>query len=452
MSDTRVDDLLSLDRDVARAAKALARWRSQLARDPGAHADEDPIEPVRRAAGKATWDALRDLAPTLADGPLRDALLPWVAALTMARAHARGRRRLGPRRRRRARAVRRGAAAARRLARGVAGRRGGEDAGRGRAVAGRGGASWARRSRRWRGRAPRSEGRSRGAWGYAHPWEPLGVGTPAVVCAEARRLLDATEDLSRAVWKGARGGAAEVLHGAVGREAGDGWPAHLVQRWLEEGFGAALAGLRVELPPLPAAARRRRASPAPCRTSASRRGSRRRRRRCPSPSRGRPARARRTGWGSSSGGSRRTSSGRCAPWASGVARRCARPASSRARPCSTRASTPRALLLGGAATHAPRDLFEELGPRLFGAPLDPRLRGAWPLTRDDEPARFVALVDARAFAGALRDRFDADWFRNPRAWAHVRAISAVPAAEPFDAAVLASGVDLLARAFEGALG
>ena len=85
MSDARVDDLLSLDRDVARASASLARWRSKLARDPEAHADEDPLEPVRRAAGKSTWEALRELAPPAAEVPLRDALIPWVGAFTMAR-------------------------------------------------------------------------------------------------------------------------------------------------------------------------------------------------------------------------------------------------------------------------------------------------------------------------------------------------------------------------------
>jgi hypothetical protein len=110
------------------------------------------------------------------------------------------------------------------------------------------------------------------------------------------------------------------------------------------------------------------------------------------------------------------------------------------------------LLLAGDAGPVPRDLFDELGHRLFGLPLDARLRGAWPAARDDEPARFVALVEARPFTDALRDRFDVDWFRNPRAWAHVRAISAVPAAEPHDPKTLDPGVERLARAFEGALG
>ena len=57
---------------------------------------------------------------------------------------------------------------------------------------------------------------------------------------------------------------------------------------------------------------------------------------------------------------------------------------------------------------APRDLFDELGPRLFGSALDARLRGAWPGVRLDEPARFLArdrVARARSRpAGALRRR------------------------------------------------
>jgi hypothetical protein len=110
------------------------------------------------------------------------------------------------------------------------------------------------------------------------------------------------------------------------------------------------------------------------------------------------------------------------------------------------------LLLGDDASPAPRDLFDELGARLFGASLDARLRGAWPVARDDEPARFVALLEARPFVESLRERFDADWFRNPHAWTHLRALAAGPAREPVDAASFDARVDAIGRAFEGALG
>jgi hypothetical protein len=450
MPDARVEDLLSLDRDVARGVKALARWRADLARAPEEHADGDPIEPVRRVAGKSTWEALRDLAPTAAEAPLRDALLPWVAALTMARlerdddvAWARAAAE--------ARAPFRGEPA--RLAswreawRGLVGAKTPAEAGLWLAAAGEAGESLAPVTR------ARAEKRVEIArrLGREHPWELLDAGAPATLREGAHKLLDATEDLARAVWKGTPGGAAAVLHEAVGREAPEGWPAHLAPRWLEETFGASLAGLRVELPPLPVAlgaasfaralyalgfAVRLAAAPAAMPFAVAREPGARA--------------AHRLGfvlgglavdvaWQTRAlGVGQRT--------ALRQARVLARTALLDARLHAAR------LLLGDDAAPAPRDLFDELGARLFGAALDPRLRGAWPQARDDEPARFVALVESRPFAEALRDGFDVDWFRNPRAWTHLRAISAVPAAERVDDEALGPGVDRLARAFEGALG
>jgi hypothetical protein len=109
------------------------------------------------------------------------------------------------------------------------------------------------------------------------------------------------------------------------------------------------------------------------------------------------------------------------------------------------------LLLGDDAAPAPRDLFDELGPRLFGVPLDGRLRGAWPPARDDEAARFVALAESHLLSEAMRDSFDVDWFSNPRAWATLRA-SAGSAHQAVDASSLVSQVEMIARALEGALG
>jgi hypothetical protein len=450
MSDVRVDDLMSLDRDVARASAGLARWRTKLAADPEAHEDDDPIAPVRRVAGKSTWDALRDLRPPVSEEPLRDALGTWVASLTVTRlvrdddvawARAAGEARV-PFQGEPPRLV-----SWRDAWRGVATARNAAEAGLWLAAAGDVGeslASIARTRAEKRGEIARRFGRD-------HSWELLDVGSPATLRAAARRLLDATEDLSRAVWKDTRGGAAAVLHGAVGRDASEGWPAHLARRWLEEIFGTALAGLRVEPPPPPVAlgaasfmralydlgfATRLAAAPTAMPFALAREPGARA--------------AHRLGF----------VFGGLAPevdWqvrTLGLGRRTAlRQARVLARTALLDARLHAArLLLGGDTSPAPPDLFDELGERLFGVPLDARLRGAWPASRDDEPARFVALVEARAFTDALRDRFDVDWFRNPRAWAHVRAISAVPAAEPHDPKALEPGVDRLARAFEGALG
>jgi hypothetical protein len=450
VSDARVDDLLSLDRDVARGWAALARWRSAVARDPEAHADDEPLDPVRRVAGKSTWDALRALSPPAAELSLRDALLPWVGALTIARlvgeddvawaraaADARIPFHVEPPR----------LVSWRQAWRGVVTARSAAEAALWLAAAGDAGDALEPIAR------ARAEKRVEIArrLGREHPWDLLDVGPAATLRAAARRLLDATDDLSRAIWKGARGGAAEVLHGAVGREAGEGWPARLTRRWREELFGAALAGLKVEPPPVPVAlgaasfmralydlgfATRLAAAPSAMPFALAREPGARAAHRlgfvfaglAPDPE----WQVRALGLG------RRT--------ALRQARVLARTALLDARLHAAR------LLLAGDLGPVPRDLFGELGERLFGAPLDPRLRGAWPGARDDEPSRFVALVESLPFTEALRDRFDADWFRNPRAWAHVRAVSAVPAAEPHDAKTLDAGVDRLARAFEGALG
>jgi hypothetical protein len=453
MADARVDDLLSLDRDVAKAWKALARWRTKLARDPEAHADEDPIEPVRRAAGKSTWDALRGLTPPAAEVPLRDALVPWVGVLTLARlgreddvawarAAAKERARFAgdpPR-----------LVSWRQAWRGVVTARTTGDATQWLAAAADVGEELASLGHE---RAERRVEVAR-RLGLEHPWELCGVGPAPAIRAAARRWLDATEDLARATWKDARGdegGAAAVLQGALGREATEGWPAHLTRRWLEEGFAGALAGLTLELPPLPAAlgaasflralgdlgfAARVAAAPAAMPFAVAREPGSRAAHRLGFVLAALPVepewQVRALGLG------RRAALRQC--------RVLARTALLEARLDAAR------VLLAPEGGNVPEDRFAELTERLFGAPLDARLRGAWPGARDDEAARFVALVEAHPMTEELRNRFDVDWFRNPRAWAHVRAVSAAPAREPHDAKALDAGVETLARAFEGALG
>src|SRR6185312_7062214 len=65
------EDLASIDRDVARAAAALAAGRS--------------IDPWRHVAGQTAYDGLARLAPSALDAPLRDGLRRWVYALLQAR-------------------------------------------------------------------------------------------------------------------------------------------------------------------------------------------------------------------------------------------------------------------------------------------------------------------------------------------------------------------------------
>jgi hypothetical protein len=267
-------------------------------------------------------------------------------------------------------------------------------------------------------------------------------------------LLDATEDLSRVEWKESsreRTGAAAVLHAAVAQDAGEGWPAHLTARWLEDVFGGAFRGLRIQLPPLPAAvgatsfSRALYALGVAVRIAAAPSST-------PFVLACEPAfvGTHRLGFvfGALSAN---------AQWqrrALGVGRRVAHAQSrvlARSALLDARLHAAR-VLLGDDAAQAPRDRFDELGTRLFGRGLDPRLCGAWPAARDDEPARFVALLDSRAFAHDLRDCFDSDWYRNPRAWAHLQALGSAPAHESIDAPALTTRADELAREFEAALG
>jgi hypothetical protein len=296
--------------------------------------------------------------------------------------------------------------------------------------------------------------------GLEHPWSPDVGLPPGEIRTLARHLLDATEDLSHAVWReelGARAGAAAVLHEAMGRQASHGWPSRITGHWIEDTVAPGGRGLRVELPAFPAAvgaasfARALRTFGFAVRSSADPAGSAR-------VSLFSLARepafvaAHRLGWVFGAlpadadwqqrtlGVGRRT--------ALTQARVLARTALLEVRLQAVR------VLLGDDAVAVTRDLFDEVAVRLFGAPLDVRLRGAWPSPREDEPARLLALLQARSFSADLRDRFDFDWYRNPRAWAELRALASAPAHEPIgpsSLAALEAGVQALARAFEEAL-
>jgi hypothetical protein len=94
--------------------------------------------------------------------------------------------------------------------------------------------------------------------------------------------------------------------------------------------------------------------------------------------------------------------------------------------------------------------FEELAVRVFGAPMPRGLAGAWPAPDPAEPSRLLGAITAHAFTTTLRDRFDEDWFLNPRAGAHLAAIAAAPAFDPDVPAEDAAA--RVGKAFEEALG
>jgi hypothetical protein len=452
MVDSALDDLFAVDRDVARAFNALARWRARLASDPEGCAGEDPLLGLRHVAAKSTADALAQQSASVADEALRDALCQWVRALVLARielvdelAHARaaaetrGRFEGESPKRVSWREVWPGAAFSKTPAEARLWLRAAADV-----------APPVASLRRIRA-ARRIEVARR--MSRAHPWDLLLPVTVASLRGAAGRLLDETEDVWRAEQKAALGegwDAAATIHGAVARDASEGWPGRLSAGWLEGVFGPGARGLPIRLDALPrpvGAASFARAlcsfgfavriamAPASVPFALSRE----------------PAfvSAYRLGFvfGSLASDSqlhlRVLQLGR--RQAAAQARTLARTALFEARLHAAR------ILLGDDAAPPSSDLFTELTERLFGLPLDGRFCGAWPVARFDEPARLVALLQALGAREQLRERFDVDWFRNPRAWTHLRE-SAGAAREPVDERAFSTAALALARAFEEALG
>jgi hypothetical protein len=443
-------DLHALDRDVAWGVALLAEWRSALAKDAPSVADEAPLEPVRRVAGQSMWLALERLETSQADQPLRDALRQWAYLLLQARLD-------GPAAAAWAKAAARTASVdlveTRKLASWAEAWRG--------AV----GAPSAAAARPWlegaaslapelasidaRRAARRVEAARR--LGLAHPWAPLVSVAPAVLRETATSFLDATDDLWSAVARDTLregAGVAAVIVAATAREAGEGWPARLSAASLRDILPRAFDESPVVLPPLPpalgAASFARAMQGLGFELRAARRSTK-----VPFALAREPAfvAAHRQGFvvGSLAADvefqTRALGLGKRA--SASQARVLARTALFEARLSAVR------LLVGDDAAFAPRDLVDELAVRLFGRSLDARLVGAWPRARDDEPARWLALLQTPAARESLRERFDADWFRNPRAWQEMR--GATLAREPADEAAARKGGEDMARAFEGAL-
>jgi hypothetical protein len=447
-------DLAALDRDVARAHAALERWRGAITADPAAHADEEPLAAVRSVAGQTTYDVLRALEPAASELPLRDALVRWVVALTQARigrevevawaraANEEGARlRLEPPRLVSWREAWRGVVASESVAEAEA----------------------------WLGaaaeRAPslapiareRAERRVEVArrLGLDHP-AALATRVPrSVLASAAASFLDASDDLSAALLREARTERAArpppayaILLG-IAKDAREGWPARLAARWLEELFGGLVRGARLELPALPepvgatSFARAlgafgwalRQAGRAPGVPFAVARDPE-------------PAPAHRFRLVFSALAASPEFHQRALGTGSRVAAAQAR-SLSRAALFATRLAAARFLLTDDACPATPA-LFDELTTRLFAAPLPAAFAGVWPRAHDDDTARALALFTVLPLARELIERFDIDWFRNPRAFDHLRALASAPAYD--DRAELdADAPRALAKAFEEAL-
>lgn len=470
-------DLPVLDRDVRRAALRVEQLRGLLAKgtdESRARArDFDAWDGVRHTSTMATYRALVELEPSILDVPLRDGLLRWVHELLQVRvgqdlavddadaAHAVDPR-LPPGRAAEARKA--AAERAQALEAGLGTREGlvahtyrdafraaisAGDAGRaavalelaGELAAPVAGVRKERRERRF-------EAARR--LGLAHP---SALATKTDVRAVAQSFLDASEPLAVELTKVARKKsedpwrASSAMQLALARDANDGWPAYLSPRWLDDVFKA-LAPRGVDPGPLP------------------------------EPLGGASFLRAAQSWGFAW-----RIAGTPRPMPFGLARDpypvpafrfgfalagvVAHPAfQKRALDLPSRIATAQSRMLGAsmfmnARTVAARALlasdesvshvaFEELTSRVFGAPLPASMRDAWPEPNVAEPARLVGMLGARAFVRDLVERYDEDWFRNPKAGSHLVSLACGPA---FDDDLLPDGAPLaLARAFEEALG
>ena len=468
-------DLLGVDARAARARDAVERDVAQLAtaegREAARHRDPFASDAVREVAGQSTFRALRELAPSAPDVPHRDALLRWVHELLQARigrelvldeadaAHALDPE-LGPRTREKM--ERRDQNAPRVLASFEEARTAlvsastiaVADAAFGRLGDLAAPVAAARRELR----ARRFEAARR--LGLDHPWALATVASAGDVAALARSLLDATEPLARELDARLRrraepggGAAVHAIDDGFGRDAPEGWPARLTVRWLEEAFGAiARRPPRVaSAPPALAGASFLRAAAgwgAALRVSSIARSLPFALARDPYPTEAFLV------------GDALALAVAGAPFAKRKLGLSARSADAHARALFRvvfRALRMQAAeLLAEMPESARTDELEELSARVFGAPLPSDLAIAWACggfsgrRRIDAPARLLAGVRAHAFARDLVDRYDEDWFDNPRAGTHLASMGAGPI---WNGELPAEGAPLaLAKAFEEILG
>jgi hypothetical protein len=440
--------LPALDGDVRRASASLDATRAMLGDEGGREAvrRSDPFEGQRHVAAQSTYRALVELEPAAHEVPLRDALLRWIYELLQARVslpleideaaalHARDPRlpegREGP--------PPTYADAFAAIVRAPSPVPAAEALARAAELAPKVAAVRAERHAR------RVEVARR--LGLAHPDALVSEGD---VLAAARAWLDETEALAKERWtavqRSASGppDASRAIHAALAREAREGWPSRLNARWLSESF-AALTVREIPAPPIPEALgggsflRAAWAYGRAVRAGGVFPSSPLVLARDPYPV-----------------GEHRFGFALACAVASPVFQRKVLGVS--ARTADAQARHLRSAMFDGARLLAARvvlardrspDTFEETCLRLFGAALPPGMRGAWPSLREDDAARAVALFATAQFVGDLVNRFDDDWFRNPRCGVHLAQIAAGPVFEslPLDPPAPA------ARWFEEAIG
>jgi hypothetical protein len=468
MASEVIADLGKLDREVARANAALEKWRARIAKNPDANEGDDPLEPFRHVAGQTTYGELLALTPMAHDVPLRDGLVRWIAALVQARlareldvawaraaSDARGRFRGEPPRMVSWRDAWRGIVPSTSRAEQALWLDAAVDcAPRLSAVARE------RAARRFEiaQRLATTPGASPAKADDATTTKP--ALRPETLSAAARALLTRTDDLAAAVLREKREhkgdpSPLDALRVAVARDAPEGWPARSMTRWLEELFGEGVRGLSIDLARLPeplGASSFMRALGAfgfSFRVAAAPRSLPFVLARDPQ-----PVSAHRFAFVFAS----LAASPEFHRVALGVGRRAALGQArilARTALLDARLGAARILLDGHGETNAgpiaPPDLFEELTTRVLGAPMPSALAAAWLAPRDDEPARFAALLTALPLASSMVAHFDVDWFRNPRAMPHLRAVAAVPAHESDLSVDVDASASLLARVFEEAL-
>jgi hypothetical protein len=273
----------------------------------------------------------------------------------------------------------------------------------------------------------------------------------------AEAFLDRTDDLAEAVGSGP-GAAAPlgILRATIGREAGEGWPAKLNAAWLEDRFRPAgwLEGRRPRrlalTPPLGAASFARvlgnlgvalleagRAPALPFALHEHPRGLRRHRRRALFASLA----------ASEAFGRRALGLGR--DRAREQARRVAR-----AFLLSLRIDAARPLWLEaiGSGEGVARELFAALGERVFGRAPPRSWLSTLPSLRTGDAPWIVGCLLGAHDARVLIERFEEDWFDNPRAAEALRAEDAGPDGGPSDGVALEIAIERLVGDLERAVG